>query len=259
MNDNYFKFSTSVIVLPFLFVLLLWSVFWIDVRFDLELSTFGVLPRHFSGIPGIVLSAFLHANLEHLYNNSFPLLILLAALRFFYREQFFPVFFYGIFFSGLITWIIGRENYHIGASGLIYVLFSFIFFKGIMTKYYRLVALSLTIIMVYGGMIWYVFPDVQQDISWEGHLAGLITGFGFALKFRTPEYKKMIRYDWERQDFDPEQDAFMRRFDENGNFVNLPAPETEEEISNETNDSPMRVHYVFVTKNPEEEQGSQPR
>lgn len=78
---------------------------------------------------------------------------------------------------------------------------------------------------MYGGMIWYVFPDVDKSISWEGHLAGLISGFVFAIRFKTPDYVKEIRYEWEKPEFDPESDPFMRRFDENGNFVNLPIPE----------------------------------
>jgi hypothetical protein len=110
------------------------------------------------------------------------------------------------------------------------MLVSFIFFKGLRTKYYRLVALSLTIIMVYGGLVWYIFPNVKEGISWEGHLAGLIVGFAFAISFKTPEYKKLIRYDWQREDYDPQADKFMQRFDENGNFVNLPLPEPIENL-----------------------------
>jgi hypothetical protein len=170
---------------------------------------------------------------------------LLAALRFFYPKQSFGVIGYGILFSGLITWIIGRENYHIGASGLIYVLVSFIFFKGIQTKYYRLVALSLAIVVVYGGLIWYVFPKVEENISWEGHLAGLIAGFALSLYYKTPEYKKIIKYDWEHPDFDPMQDKFMQRFDENGNFVNLPVMEPEDEIQSYYS-SNLPVNYVIV-------------
>jgi membrane associated rhomboid family serine protease len=90
----------------------------------------------------------------------------------------------GILLSGFITWIIGRESIHIGASSLIYVLASFIFFKGIITKYYRLVALSLLVVLVYGSMVWYIFPNIKEGISWEGHLAGLITGFLFALIYQ---------------------------------------------------------------------------
>jgi membrane associated rhomboid family serine protease len=225
MNDNHFKFTPQVIFLPFFFVLAIWMVFWAEMRLGIDLGKYGIYPRDLEGLRGVLFSPFLHGSLEHLYNNSIPLLVLLAAMSYFYRELAWKVLLGGILLSGLITWIIGRQSFHIGASGLIYVLVGFIFFKGIMTKYYRLVALSLLVIVLYGGMAWYVFPSVDDTISWEGHLAGLITGFVFAVRFKTPEYTKMIRYDWERPDFDPMSDKFMQRFDENGNFVNPPPPE----------------------------------
>lgn len=245
MNDSQFKYSNSVIALPLFFVWLLWFVYWLQIKYDFDFDENGILPRTFSGLQGVVLSPFIHADIQHLYNNSIPLLILLAALRFFYARQSFAVIGYGILFSGFITWVIGRGNYHIGASGLIYVLVSFIFFKGIQTKYYRLVALSLTVVVVYGGLVWYVFPKVDEKISWEGHLAGLITGFALSLFYKTPEYKKITKYDWEHPDFDPKQDKFMQRFDENGNFVNLPAIEHEEEIQSYYS-SNLSVDYTIV-------------
>ena len=227
MNDSYFKFSPSVILLPFFSVLLLWIVSWVDIRFGVDLNGFGIYPRTAAGAVGILFSPFLHGDINHLYNNSIPLFIMIASLRYFYREQTYKVLGYGILVSGLITWIIARDAYHIGASGLIYVLVSFVFFKGIRSGYYRLVALSLAVIMVYGGMVWYVFPDVAQGISWEGHLAGLITGFAFSVMYKTPDYQKEIKYEWESPDYDAVNDKFMQRFDENGNFVNMPPPEPE--------------------------------
>jgi hypothetical protein len=167
-------------------------------------------------------------------------------LRYFYRDIFFKILLNGILLSGLITWVIGRESFHIGASSLIYVLASFIFFKGIMTKYYRLVALSLLVVLVYGSLIWYIFPNVKEGISWEGHLAGLITGFAFALIYKTPEYKKTLKYDWQHPDYDPSNDKFMQRFDENGNFVNPPVVEEEENLYNF--DSSHFVNYEFKEK-----------
>jgi len=250
MRSNQFTFSTSVIAWPLFFILAMWIVFWFELKFSVHLKEYGIYPRSFEGLRGVLFSPFIHGDLLHLYNNSIPLLLLLAALRYFYRSVSFKVLIFGILFSGILTWLIGRESYHIGASGLIYVLVSFIFFKGIQTKYYRLVALSLTLIMVYGGLIWYVFPDVEEGISWEGHLSGLITGFGMSLFFKTPEYKQPIRYEWERPDFDPQLDPFMKHFDENGNFVNTPKPE--EEIPNYFTTS-IQVIYDFIginKKNP---------
>lgn len=243
---NHFKFSPATWIIPSFFLVVIWFVFYVENAFNLHLNTHGILPRTFSGLQGVVFSPFLHGDLSHIANNSLPLFILTTALIYFYREVSLKVLVYGIFFSGIITWIIGRESYHIGASGLIYVLVSFIFFKGMMTQYYRLMALSLAVVVLYGGMIWYVFPDVDHKISWEGHLAGLLTGFVFAVKFKTPDYKKDIQYEWEKPDFNPEEDAFMKRFDENGNFVNPPKPEEILEVEEEqTRLEPVKYVYVF--------------
>jgi membrane associated rhomboid family serine protease len=247
MNDNHFKYSNSVIGLPLFFVWFLWFIYWIEIKFDFDFVENGIFPRTFYGIQGVIFSPFIHADIEHLYNNSIPLLVLLAALRYFYAKRSIAVIGYGILLSGLITWIIGRDNYHIGASGLIYVLVSFVFFKGIQTKYYRLVALSLAVIIVYGGMVWYIFPKVEDTISWEGHLAGLITGFVLSILYKTPEYKKIIKYDWEHPDFNPQEDKFMQRFDEYGNFVNLPVVEIEEENPTYFN-SNSQVSYTIINK-----------
>jgi membrane associated rhomboid family serine protease len=253
MNDNHFKFSTAVIGLPVFFVLFLWIIYWVQIRFDFDFYQNGIYPRDFSGLQGVFFSPFIHENLNHLYNNSIPLLVLLAALQFFYPKQSFAVIACGILFSGLITWIIGRENYHIGASGLIYVLVSFIFFKGIQTRYYRLVALSFAVVLLYGGMIWYVFPDVDQNISWEGHLAGFITGFVMSFFYKTPEYAKPIVYDWQKPDFNPNEDAFMKHFDENGNFVNTEISEKDPQLLSSYFNSDVSVNYIITRPESKEE------
>ena len=242
-HDNTFQFTKAVILLPLFFVLTLWLVFWHELHFHHSLSHFGVYPREVFGLKGILFSPFLHADIEHLANNSIALLILLPILRYFYKEQSFVVLFLGILFSGLGTWLLGRPSYHIGASGLIYALVSFIFFKGIFTKYYRLVALSFTIVILYGGSVWYMFPNVKVGISWEGHLAGFIVGLALALLLKTPQFGKTIFYEWQKPDFNPELDPFMKNFDENGNFTSPPKPE---EVIKEYFNSSMKVVYEFL-------------
>lgn len=252
MKQKPFLFSTSVIAWPLFFVLAMWMVFWVEVRFKVDFGDYGILPRSWSGLRGILLSPFLHGDIKHLYNNSIPLLFLIALLRYFYREVSLQVLIFGILVSGLGTWIIGRENYHIGASGLIYVLVSFIFFKGVQTKYYRLVALSLVIVMLYGGTIWYIFPEVDNQISWEGHLAGFMTGFLFSILYKAEKYKKPIRYEWEKPNFNPELDPFMKHFDENGNFVNTPKEEELEYIETQNQFTPSsNIVYDYIPKKEE--------
>ena len=242
-QDNPFQFTKAVILLPLFFVLTLWLVFWCELQFQHNLSHFGIYPREVYGLKGILFSPFLHGDIEHLANNSVALLVLLPILRYFYKEQSFVVLLFGIIFSGLGTWLLGRPSYHIGASGLIYALVSFIFFKGIFTKYYRLVALSFTIVILYGGSVWYMFPNVKEGISWEGHLAGFFVGLALALVLKTPQFSKPIFYEWEKPDFNPELDPFMKNFDEKGNFNPPPKPE---EVIKEYFNSSMKVVYEFL-------------
>jgi membrane associated rhomboid family serine protease len=249
MNDyHHFKFTPSVWLVPAIILIIMWFIFFLENSFNVDLTSHGILPRTVLGLQGVFFSPFLHGSLNHIANNSIPLFILTTALIYFYRDISLKVLFYGILLSGLITWVIGRESYHIGASSLIYVLVSFIFFKGMMTQYYRLMALSMTVVLFYGGMIWYVFPDIDKTISWEGHLSGLITGFFFAAYYKTPDYKKSIQYNWEEPDFNPEDDKFMKHFDENGNFVNIP---NEEEILE--NPSPT-INYIYEFKETSKEE-----
>ncbi|WP_228852355.1 rhomboid family intramembrane serine protease [Aegicerativicinus sediminis] len=240
-TGTHIRYSTGVIAYPVFFVMLIWLVFWFQVRVFPPIKTLGIIPRSIDGIPGIVLSPLIHADILHLYHNTLPLLFLSAALFYFYRKIAWKVVLYGIIISGLFTWFIGRPSIHIGASGLIYVLASFIFFKGIFTKYYRLVALSLIIVFLYGSMVWYIFP-VKDGISWEGHLGGALAGLLFALYFRKslpiPE-----RYAWQEPTYNEENDPFLKHFDENGNFVGSKELQEREEKANNSND--IEINYIY--------------
>ena len=216
MNNN-FKYHTGIIGYPILFVILIWLIFWIEFRFNVDLKSFGIQPRKIDGIYGIMLSPFLHLSLEHLINNSIPLFLLSSAIFFFYRNISWKIIFLGIFLSGLLTWIIGRDSTHIGASGLIYVLISFIFFKGIISKNFNLMALSLIVVFIYGGTIWYIFP-IKENISWEGHLSGFIVGIILALLFKKNIPINKV-YKWENENYDTTDDPFLKQFDSDGNFI----------------------------------------
>ena len=195
-----FKFSPIVIAFPLYFVLSLWVVFWIEVNYNLYLNKYGIYPRTLTGLRGVVLSPFIHSGIKHLFNNSIPLFILLTTLFYFYRKIAFKVLLYGTLLSGLLTWIIAREANHIGASGIVYLLFSFVLFSGIIRKYNRLIAVSLIVIFLYGSMIWYILP-IKEEISWEGHLSGFLVGIIFAFIYRNYG-PQPIRYHREDEEYD---------------------------------------------------------
>ena len=188
------KFRKGLTV-TLIILLAIWSLKLIEVGFDISFIRFGILPRHISGLLGILLFPFIHSNFEHLISNTFPILILVTALFYFYPNSATRVLVLIYVFSGIILWFIGRENYHIGASGVVYGLITFTFFSGIIRWDRRSIVLSLIITFLYGGFTWGVLP-LDEKVSWEGHLAGAAVGIFCAIVFRkTDPYEKFAGMD----------------------------------------------------------------
>ena len=216
-KDSSLTYHKNVLWVPIVAIVAIWLIYWVEITFGYNFNTYGILPREIKGLRGVLFSSFIHSDASHLSNNSIPLFVLLASLFYFYRKIAHKVLIYGILFSGLFCWIIARDSYHIGASGVIYLLFSFIFFSGIIRKHYRLIAMSLVVIFLYGGMIWFIIPT-EDRISWEGHLSGFLIGLLFAFLYRKKGIIKE-QYQFSETEFD-------LLFDENGNFS---PPKVEEE------------------------------
>jgi membrane associated rhomboid family serine protease len=211
MSDNQFKTKKGTFIIPILALLAIWVVYIIEIGFGFNFNKFGIYPNNIIGLRGILFSPFIHADIKHLLNNSVPLFVMLCSLYYFYHKIATKVLVLGILVLGLLTWFIARPANHIGASGVIYFLVSFIFFSGIFRKYYRLIALSLAVVFLYGSMIWYVLP-IEESISWEGHLSGFVTGLVFAILF------KKVGPQPETFEFTPNEE-FENLFDENGNYI----------------------------------------
>lgn len=245
MTDNT-RVNADVIIYPLLFVVILWVVFWMESRFSINLNRYGIFPLKTSGLIGILTGPFIHGSLKHLFNNSVPLFVLSTALFYFYGPIKWKVLLYGLLLTGVLTWFIGRPSLHIGASGVVYMLVAFLFFKGIFSKKYQLTALALVVVFLYGGLWWYVFP-IDPAISWEGHLSGFIVGLLFAFLFKTHHLQNK-KYEWEKETFDEDSDPFIRQFDEDGNFIGS-SPEKEPEESDASDmDLGYKVVYTFKEK-----------
>lgn len=195
---------------PALFVLVLWLILLLETGLDAEWHRWGVYPRTLEGLRGVLASPLIHSSAEHLFSNSLPLLVLGWCLFYFYRDISFLVFFSLWAFSGIFTWLLGRESWHIGASGLIYAMSFFLFFSGIIRKYIPLIAVSLLVAFLYGSLVWDMLPItelVDPKISWEGHLAGAISGFLCAMIFRKYGPQKPIEPEEDEEEEPDEEPA----------------------------------------------------
>ena len=189
--------------LPVAFVLLLWGIHLIEVLSDEELAAFmGILPRQAEGLLGIVTFPLIHGGWGHLSSNSLPLIILGTAILFFYR----PIALRSIaliyLLHGALVFLAARPVTHIGASGLVYGFAAFLLTSGILRRERSLMALSMLVIFIYGGMIWGVLP-IREGVSWEGHLFGAIAGIAAAFYYRR-EGPQRTPYEWEQEDNLPE-------------------------------------------------------
>ena len=195
MNSTEKKTLVSSLFIPLLFLIIMWISKIIEYNFELSFVHFGVLPKSLSGLKGILFSPFIHKDFSHLINNSYPVMILGGILFTSYRKIASQIFLWLFFISGFWLWIIGRSSFHIGASGIVYSLASFLFLSGILQKNTRLSAISMLVVFLYGSMVWGLMPT-KEHISWEGHLAGFFAGILVAIFYKNKGPKRK-KYQWE--------------------------------------------------------------
>ena len=181
--------------LPIAFLLIIWSVKILEFSLSVSFINLGIFPQKISSLIGIIFSPIIHKDIAHLLNNTYPIIVLGGLLCYFYKKIAIKIFFWLYFVSGFWLWIIGRPVYHIGASGIIYALASFLLISGLIKKNNPLTAASMLIIFLYGSMIWGILP-LNNGVSWEGHLTGMVAGILIALFFKK-EGPENTKYQWE--------------------------------------------------------------
>ncbi len=192
----------SSILIPGLMLIVMWLVKFTEFVFHTRFSFLGITPLEPIGLLGIFLSPFLHGDWNHLMANSVPIFVLGSALYYFYRPIASKVLLLTAVMTGLWVWMGARESTHIGASGVIYGLSSFLMFSGFLRRDNRLMALSFVVVFLYGSLVWGIFPELfpEKNISWESHLSGLLAGIILAFFFRKEGPQRRL-YSW---DLEPE-------------------------------------------------------
>ncbi len=187
------------------FVALIWLVALLNWGLDLELERFGVRPRQLAGLPGILFAPLLHGGFSHLFANSLPLLVLGTVMLHLYPNsalKVIPAVYLG---TGIAVWLFARASVHLGASGLVYGLVTYIFVAGLIRRDKRAIAASLLVSFLYGTLAWGVFP-IQPGVSWETHLAAALIGLALALALRHLDIPPRKRYAWEDEEDEYEDD-----------------------------------------------------
>ena len=233
------SFGIAILIVSFMGIINLYDNF-----FNLGLHEYGVYPRRVFGLIGIVTSPFIHStqSYAHLLNNSLPMFVLTWLLFYSYRTVAGKVFVFIYFTTGLLVWLFGRESYHIGMSGVIYGLTSFLITSGFYRKHMRIAGISLLVIFLYGSMIWGIIP-LDPSISWEGHFFGLLSGVIMAIVYRKsgPQPAKFK--------YEVEEELGLEEY-EDEYWLEKPEVTNITETDDLDHNQPIRIHYTFIPTQP---------
>ena len=168
------------------FVGAIWAVFLLSFVVP-SVNQFGVFPRTVVGLRGVLCSPFLHANWSHIISNTPPLIILLALLVG-SQARSLQVVVLIVLIGGSLLWLFGRgDMVHIGASGLIFGLITYLVVSGFLEKRPIPIAIALLVGVIYGGtLLSGVVPRFNSQISWDGHLWYAVAGVLVAYLLNSP-------------------------------------------------------------------------
>lgn len=213
-------------------VVLMWLVKIFEVSSGSKLTRWGIFPRDWDGVAGILTAPFIHSDWQHLMSNSLPMFMLMGIVMVFYKRVAIPSILIITVLTGFTVWLFARESYHVGASGVVYGLVAFLAWTGVFRRNLKSIILSLAILVMYGGYFHGIVPT-KEGVSWESHLFGGMVGIFTAFLF------KNVREDDETERPDPwadergKEEYFFPRdtfeMTKQERYMQLMNPTTEEE------------------------------
>lgn len=142
------------------------------------LNAFGLIPRTLDGLPGVLISPWLHGSWMHLFSNLLPFVVLSAIVLRDGMSRYLVVSGAVIVIGGLLVWGLGRGSIHVGASGWVFGLWAYILASAWFHRSFGNLAAALFVFAFYGGMVFGFIPE--RGVSFEAHLAGAVAGLAVA-------------------------------------------------------------------------------
>ncbi|KTC82052.1 rhomboid family intramembrane serine protease [Legionella cincinnatiensis] len=174
-------------------ILLIPWFFFLVIRFIYRrILLLGIIPRHIRGLPGILFAPLLHADFNHIFFNSIPLVVLSNFILINGLNYFIFVTLLITLLSGIAIWCFAKPGLHVGASGLITgywgLLVSNIYQNGTVTT----LILGVISLYYFAGIFLGIFPK-EKGVSWEAHLFGLLAGLATSYLLRLyPNFLEII-------------------------------------------------------------------
>jgi len=145
---------------------------------------FGIVPRTWHGLTGILTAPLLHGSWGHLLSNLLPLVIFGVLIMFGTARQFVAVTALVWLVSGLGVWLFGQTgSATVGASGLVFGWLAYLIARGVFTRSFGQILLGVVLLVVWGSLFWTGIVKVAVaditgvvTISWQAHLFGAIGG-----------------------------------------------------------------------------------
>jgi membrane associated rhomboid family serine protease len=173
---------------------IMWTSECLDFFLGGALDGFGIVPREWFGLRGILFAPFLHGDFTHLITNSIPFIFLGWFVMVRRTSDFIVATAMAMLIGGMGTWLIASANtVHVGASGVVFGYLGFLVSRGYFERSLISVLFSIAVGATYGGLILGVLPG-QPGISWEGHLFGFIGGVMAARFVAANERKRAENY-----------------------------------------------------------------
>jgi membrane associated rhomboid family serine protease len=165
-------------------LVLMWSTLLATRTSGGALFVYGVVPRSFVGLRGILFAPFLHGSVAHLAANSVPLAILGWLVGIEGPRTFLVVTAWSMLGSGVAAWLLGNPgSIQIGASGVVLGYLGYLMASAWYTRKTRRILTAVCVILVWGGLLSVILPG-SPAISWQAHLGGVAGGWIAARWYR---------------------------------------------------------------------------